>query len=115
MPDHGDAAPSGLLTVDEAAAYLRLSPRQLYRMRAELPALAIGRARRYARVALDAWIAAQQAAAVEDAEQWRMDLEELRRRIWYAPRAKAEGRQRPRTHATKGPDDANERRKPRTP
>ena len=50
-----------VMTVFEVAQYLRVNPQTVYRKAkaGEMPAVRIGRAIRFRRVELDAWLAAQ--------------------------------------------------------
>jgi excisionase family DNA binding protein len=52
-------APSQILTLDEAAAYLNVHPSTIYRLlkRREIPGFKIGSDWRFTRVRLDRWIA----------------------------------------------------------
>ena len=53
------------LTTEEVLAYLRITPRTIYRLirSGELPALRIGRQWRFRRTDLDAWLERQRAFA----------------------------------------------------
>jgi len=53
--------PIEVMTVSEVAEYLRVNPQTVYRKAksGQLPAVRIGRAIRFRRVELDAWLAAR--------------------------------------------------------
>ena len=55
------------LTTEEVLAYLRITPRTIYRLirSGELPALRIGRQWRFRRTDLDAWLERQRAFATQ--------------------------------------------------
>lgn len=55
------------LTTEEVLAYLRITPRTIYRLirTGELPAMRIGRQWRFRRADLDAWLNRQRAFATE--------------------------------------------------
>jgi excisionase family DNA binding protein len=58
MDATSDRGASPLLTTDEAARYLAISPRQLARLTAQgmFTPLKLGKARRYSRQSLEQWI-----------------------------------------------------------
>lgn len=60
----GHNASSQLLTTDEVLAYLKVTPRTIYRLirAGEIPALRVGRQWRFRRSDLDAWLDSQRVA-----------------------------------------------------
>ena len=62
---NNDPGFQAFLTTEEVLAYLRITPRTIYRLirSGELPALRIGRQWRFRRADLDAWIERQRASA----------------------------------------------------
>lgn len=59
--------PPALLTADQAARYLNISPATFYRHVARrVPCVRLGTARRWRRADLDGWLAAQAAAAASE-------------------------------------------------
>ena len=61
MLNDTDAGFQAFLTTEEVLAYLRITPRTVYRLirSGELPALRIGRQWRFRRTDLDAWLERQ--------------------------------------------------------
>ncbi len=75
MNDHAsdNGHGSDLLTVPEAAKFLRISRNLAYELvaRRELPCVRLGRVIRVPRTALDAWIASQAVSGVADSADGR--------------------------------------------
>lgn len=65
MLNNSEPAVQAFLTTEEVLAYLRITPRTVYRLirSGELPAMRIGRQWRFRRSDLDAWIERQRAFA----------------------------------------------------
>lgn len=67
MRSNEDPGFQAFLTTEEVLAYLRITPRTIYRLirSGELPAMRIGRQWRFRRSDLDAWLERQRAFATE--------------------------------------------------
>jgi excisionase family DNA binding protein len=67
MVTNGAAGFQAFLTTEEVLAYLRITPRTIYRLirSGELPALRIGRQWRFRQSDLDAWLERQRAFTSE--------------------------------------------------
>ncbi|MCZ8095565.1 MAG: helix-turn-helix domain-containing protein [Acidovorax sp.] len=65
-----DFNPDSVMTVKEVADYLRVNQRTVYRLVVgrKLPGFKVGTTWRFKRAVIDAWIAAQTAAADHEAE-----------------------------------------------
>ena len=63
MLNNSESGFQAFLTTEEVLAYLRITPRTIYRLirSGELPALRIGRQWRFRRTDLDAWLERQRA------------------------------------------------------